>query len=137
MLIRILQSYSGTFRVQRNLVGYDSYPARTGSSAKKLLGKCTTSISKEPPTRLHTTNPSLRLPKLTEFPHISLSYSHLDSRVPKLLWSGERPRKGKVSVICRDLHDPRGFMIKNLDKDILATHPVYCSRGPLDSVVLD
>lgn len=79
----------------------------------------------------------LRLPGLTEFPRVSLSCSHLDPRVPGLPWSGERPRKGKVSVVYRDLHDPSGFTMKNFDKDILATHPVYCSRGPLDSVVLD
>ncbi len=38
-------------------------------------------------------------------------------------------QKGKVSVIYDDPDDPKGIALKNLDKDILANHPAYSSRG--------
>ena len=37
--------------------------------------------------------------------------------------------EGKVSVIYHDPDDPSGYTLKNLDKDILANHPAYSSRG--------
>ena len=38
-------------------------------------------------------------------------------------------KKERVSVIFRDPNDERRRTIKNLDKDILARHPAYSSRG--------
>jgi hypothetical protein len=38
-------------------------------------------------------------------------------------------RKEKVSVIYRHPKDPSRYVIKNLEHDILAHHPAYCSRG--------
>lgn len=38
-------------------------------------------------------------------------------------------RKGKVSVVYRHPNDPGRYIIKNLDKDILALHPAYSSRS--------
>ena len=38
-------------------------------------------------------------------------------------------KKGSVSVIYKDSKDPCGYTIKNLEREILAQHPAYASRG--------
>ena len=38
-------------------------------------------------------------------------------------------KKGSVSVIYKDSKDPCGYTVKNLEREILAQHPAYASRG--------